>query len=122
MAVTPGGGAPTPPPPPGGGGQAGFGAGGAGGGFGGGAGGGPGQRLSTETRRAFQTTEFIAYVAVLIGVLIAGLVIGGDDEEDFFRADEVWLYAVLLTIGYMLSRGWAKSGVRERYWDKRDDE
>ena len=83
-----------------------------------GPGGGVGRRLSTETRRAPTTTEFFSYVLVAIAVLIAGLVIKGDD--DTFRAPTVWLYVVILTVGYMLSRGWAKSGARERYWDDAD--
>lgn len=29
----------------------------------------------------------------------------------------MWLYAVILTVGYMLSRGLAKSGSRDPYWD-----
>jgi hypothetical protein len=28
---------------------------------------------------------------------------------------EVWLYATILTVGYMVSRGLAKSGSREPY-------
>jgi hypothetical protein len=29
------------------------------------------RRLSTETKAAFKTTEFVAYVAVLVGLLVA---------------------------------------------------
>ena len=32
------------------------------------------RRLSTETKAAFKTTEFFAFIAVLVGVLIAGAV------------------------------------------------
>ena len=32
------------------------------------------RRLSTETKSAFKTTEFIAYIVVLAGILVAGLV------------------------------------------------
>ena len=78
--------------------------------------GGFAQRLSTETKQAFKTTEFWAFVAVLIGLFIAGNSIereeGGSDVLD---AGRVWLYAILLTIGYMVSRGLAKSGVRDPY-------
>ena len=34
---------------------------------------------------------------------------------DYFRADKAWFYIVLLTIGYVVSRGLAKSGSREHY-------
>lgn len=72
-------------------------------------------RLSTETKAAFKTTEFIAYVAVLISMFIASAVVDNGDDGQGFGADNVWFYATLLTIGYMISRGLAKSGSRENY-------
>ena len=73
-------------------------------------------RQSTETKAAFKTTEFIAYVAAVLGVLIASNMVGGEGTtEDYFRADRAWFYVVLLTIGYMVSRGLAKSGSRDPY-------
>ena len=63
----------------------------------------------TETKSAFKTTEMIAYVAVLAAVLIAGAVADG------FGARTIWLYATILTVGYMVSRGLAKSGSHEPY-------
>ncbi len=75
-------------------------------------------RLTDETKPAFKTTEFIAYIAILAGVFLAGLLIkGAEDGTDEFTSPEVWLYAVILTFGYMLSRGIAKSGSRHRYTD-----
>jgi len=75
-------------------------------------------RRTTETKAAFKTTEFFAYIAVLAGILIAGLVTSaGDGHDDRFQASQVWLYATLLTLGYMLSRGLAKSGSRDPYTD-----
>jgi hypothetical protein len=65
----------------------------------------------TETKSAYKTTEMIAYVAVLAGVLIAGAVADG------FGARSIWLYATILTVGYMISRGLAKSGSHEPYVD-----
>ena len=38
---------------------------------------------------------------------------------DYFRADKAWWYITLLTIGYMIARGLAKSGSREPYDDDR---
>ena len=72
------------------------------------------RRLSTETKAAFKTTEFFAFVAVLIGVLVAAALI---DETDAggFGARQAWLYATILTVGYMVSRGLAKSGSRDPY-------
>jgi hypothetical protein len=77
------------------------------------------RRLSTETKAAFKTTEFFAFVAVLIGVLVAAAVI---DETDAggFGARQAWLYVTVLTVGYMVSRGLAKSGSRDPYTEDRD--
>jgi hypothetical protein len=80
------------------------------------------RRLTTETKSFFKTSEWWAYVVVVIGILIAGNSIEGEEGgADIFAADKVWLYVTLLTIGYMLSRGIAKSGVRDPYWDERGD-
>src|SRR4051794_6697298 len=78
------------------------------------------RRLSSETKAAFKTTEFFAYVAVLVGILIAGAVIDSNDAGGY-GARQVWLYATILTVGYMISRGLAKSGSRDPYWDDGDD-
>jgi hypothetical protein len=72
-------------------------------------------RISTETKAAFKTTEFIAYVVILIAMFIASAVVDNGDDGQGFGAQDVWLYATLLTIGYMISRGLAKSGSREFY-------
>jgi hypothetical protein len=80
-----------------------------------------GRRLSTETKSAFKTTEFVAYIAVLVGILIAGAVTkasGYAGTHDPFRADRVWLYVTVLTVGYMISRGIAKAGSRQPYDEK----
>ena len=77
------------------------------------------RRLSTETKAAFKTTEFFAYVAVLAGVLIAAAIV--DDSAGGYGARQAWLYATILTVGYMVSRGLAKSGSRDPYWDETDD-
>jgi hypothetical protein len=72
-------------------------------------------RLSTETKAAFKTTEFIAYVAILVAMFIASAMVDNNEDGQGFGADQVWLYATLLTVGYMISRGLAKSGSRENY-------
>ena len=74
------------------------------------------RRLSTETKAAFKTTEFFAFVAVLAGILIAGQVVDSADAGGY-GAKQVWLYATILTVGYMISRGLAKSGSRDPYDD-----
>jgi hypothetical protein len=76
------------------------------------------RRLATETKAAVKTTEFYAYIVVLAGILIAGLATkAGTGHDDRFLANHVWLYATILTVGYMVSRGLAKSGSSEPYTD-----
>ena len=69
------------------------------------------RRLTTETKSAYKTTELIAYVVAVIGVLIASAIVDASD----FGAQEAWFYVTLLTIGYMVSRGLAKAGSRDPY-------
>jgi hypothetical protein len=71
------------------------------------------RRVSTETKASFKTTELIAYVVAVLGVLVASAVV---DSEDF-GAQDAWFLVTLLTIGYMVSRGLAKSGSRDFYDD-----
>ncbi len=64
---------------------------------------------STETKNFSKTSEFFVYVIAVAAVLIASLVVDG------FNATEGWMFFTYLTIGYMISRGLAKSGSREPY-------
>jgi hypothetical protein len=72
------------------------------------------RRLSTETKAAFKTTEFFSYVAILIGLFIAGAVVDSTNAGGL-GAKQIWLYATILTVGYMVSRGLAKAGSRDPY-------
>ena len=74
------------------------------------------RRLVTETKAAFKTTEFFAYLAVLAGILIAAALVDQNDAGGL-GAKQAWLYATILTVGYMVSRGLAKSGSGEPYDD-----
>ena len=71
-------------------------------------------RRSTETKAAFKTTELMAYVAAVVGVVIAGIVVDSTNAGGL-GAKQVWLYVTILTVGYMVSRGLAKSGSRDPY-------
>jgi hypothetical protein len=73
-----------------------------------------GRRRATETKMSFKTTEFFAYLAAVAGVLIAAAVVD-DANGGGFGAKPAWLYVTILTVGYMVSRGLAKSGSREPY-------
>lgn len=74
------------------------------------------RRISTETKSSYKTTELIAYVVAVIGVLVASAV---TDTSDF-GTQEAWFYVTLLTIGYMVSRGLAKAGSSEPFDDEYD--
>jgi hypothetical protein len=64
----------------------------------------------------------VAYVVTFLGILIAANAIEkAEGGRDFFTADKAWLYITILTVGYMISRGIAKAGVRDPYWAERDD-
>jgi hypothetical protein len=78
----------------------------------------PARRLTTETKASFKTTEFMAFLAVLVGILIAAAVV---DEADAggLGAKQAWLYVTILTVGYMVSRGLAKSGSSQPYDEDR---
>ena len=64
----------------------------------------------TETKSSYKTTELIAYVAAVAGVLIAALLTDGG--ADGFNTVDAWRFVTYLTIGYMISRGLAKAGSR----------
>jgi hypothetical protein len=57
-----------------------------------------------ETKNALKTTEFFAMVAVNAAILIAAWV---SDSLDDVRA---WTLVAAVAVGYMISRGLAKSG------------
>ena len=59
-----------------------------------------------ETKNALKTTEFFAMVAVNAAILIAAWV---SDSLNDVRA---WTLVAAVAIGYMISRGLAKSGSR----------
>ena len=75
-----------------------------------------GRRVSTETKASVKTSELIADVLAVLGVLIASAEVDASD----FGSQEAWFYVSLLTIGYMISRGLAKSGSRDFYDDTVD--
>lgn len=75
-------------------------------------------RLTTETKHAFKTTEFVSFVVIVLGILISAAAIKGGDTHgtDEFLARQAWLYVAIVTAGYLISRGLAKSGSREPYF------
>ena len=78
----------------------------------------PVRRLTTETKSALKTTEMIAFVVAVFGVLIAAAIVDQSDAGGL-GAKQAWLYVTILTVGYMISRGLAKSGSSQPYDEDR---
>lgn len=77
-----------------------------------------GLRRTTETKAATKTTEFIAYLGVLVAIVVTAVLVGDGGAEngvDLFDARQAMEYITYLTIGYLVARGLAKSGSREFY-------
>jgi sugar phosphate permease len=64
------------------------------------------RRTTDETKHALKTTEFFAMAGVIAAILIATWV---SDSLNDVRA---WTLVAAVAIGYMISRGLAKSGSR----------
>jgi len=74
------------------------------------------RRLSTETKSSLKTTELIVYIGAVAAVLVAAMIVDQSDNGGL-GAQQAWLYVTLLSVGYMISRGLAKSGSRDFYTD-----
>ena len=64
------------------------------------------RRTQDETKHALKTTEFFAMVGIIGAILIASAV---SDSLGDVRA---WTLVAAVAIGYMISRGLAKSGTK----------
>jgi hypothetical protein len=71
------------------------------------------RRHARETKPSFKTTELIVYVLSVLGVLIASWLVDVRPDGQGFSAYQGWFLVTLLTIGYLISRGLAKSGSRD---------
>jgi hypothetical protein len=72
-------------------------------------------RAESETKPFFMTSEFLFFALMSIALLITA---ASDNSVD---ARWFWLLEVPLTIGYLISRGLAKSGTRAPSYDPRDE-
>ena len=61
-----------------------------------------------ETKPSFLTTEFYAMIGSIAAILVAAA------QADNFDAPLAWTLVAAVAIGYMLSRGLAKSGSAHR--------
>jgi hypothetical protein len=73
----------------------------------------PRETRREETKASFLTTEFWAMVGVVAAVLVAA------QQADNLDAPRAWTLVAAVAIGYMISRGLAKSGSDHR--DRNDD-
>ena len=69
------------------------------------------RRTFTETKAFYKTSEFMVWVATVIGVLVVTYSDGDGSLSNWHG----WLLISILSSVYMLTRGIAKSGVREPY-------
>ena len=65
-----------------------------------------GDRTTDETKHSLKTTEFWAMAGLIVAILAASAV---SDSLDDVRA---WTLVAAIGIGYMISRGLAKSGTK----------
>ena len=79
-------------------------------------------RLATETKASFKTSEFWLTIATIAGILIAAALIKGGDTNgtDEFVANNAWLFVAIVVFGYTIGRGLAKAGSREPYSTDRE--
>ena len=63
-------------------------------------------RTTDETKHALKTTEFFAMVGIIGAILIASAV------SDSFGDRRAWTLVAAVAIGYLISRGLAKSGTK----------
>jgi hypothetical protein len=72
-------------------------------------------RTFTETKAGFKTTEFVVMLLVVVAILIATYVADAD-----LGANEGWRYISWVAVAYIVSRGLAKLGTREPYFERGD--
>ena len=63
----------------------------------------------SEARRSTGTSEFWLYLVVTAALLFFTY----QDSGDSLSREEGWQYAAAITVGYLLSRGFAKAGSSE---------
>ena len=76
------------------------------------------RRLTTETKASTKTTELYVFLVTVLGIIVAANIFDGNEGtagQDPFDAVTAMRYVVYLAIAYLVARGLAKSGSRERY-------
>jgi hypothetical protein len=70
---------------------------------------------TSETKPFYLTSEFLVFALYMIGLGIAAATDSTIDSRFF------WIWGTVVVVGYMLSRGIAKSATRSRAHDPRED-
>ena len=74
----------------------------------------PRRSYPIETKPFFLTSEFVGAVLAIAGIAITAA------SSDAFGAWRAWILITAITVGYMVSRGIAKSGTRSHADDPRE--
>ena len=74
----------------------------------------PRRSYPIETKPFFLTSEFVGSVLAIAGIGITAA------SSDAFGAWRAWILITAITVGYMVSRGIAKSGTRSNADDPRE--
>ena len=74
----------------------------------------PRRTYPIETKPFFLTSEFVGSVLAIAGIAITAA------SSDAFGAWRAWILITAITVGYMVSRGIAKSGTRSHADDPRE--
>jgi hypothetical protein len=74
----------------------------------------PRRQFPIETKPFFLTSEFVGAVLAIAGIAITAA------ASDSFGAWRAWLLITAVVVGYMVSRGIAKSGTRSNSSDPRE--
>jgi hypothetical protein len=75
----------------------------------------PRREYPIETKPFFLTSEFVGSVLAIAGIAITAA------SSDAFGAWRAWILITAIVVGYMLSRGIAKSGTRSHSSDPREN-
>ena len=65
-------------------------------------------RVSSGSQSAYITVDTILYVILVLGIFLTAAVVDEAGDGPGFSADTAWFYVVLLSIGFMVSRGLAR--------------
>jgi hypothetical protein len=74
----------------------------------------PRREYPIETKPFFLTSEFVGSILAIAGIAITAA------SSDAFGAWRAWLLITAIVVGYMISRGIAKSGTRSHSDDPRE--